>query len=424
MRKSFESLLDGELTAARSGTAGKASKKKGPVAQPDFNFKPAKTAISADTVKALTQKLTEVPAGFKVNSKIERQLHSKAEAAKTGQNIDWALGEALAYGSLVQDGNPVRISGQDCERGTFSHRHAVLYDAETRARYAPLEHIAPKQAHFAVYNSSLSECAVLGFEYGYSLEIPQGLTIWEAQFGDFGNGAQVIIDQFIVSGESKWQAASGLTLLLPHGQEGQGPEHSSARLERFLQSCAEDNIQVANVTTPAQIFHLLRRQVKRDFIKPLVIMSPKSLLRHKACVSRIEDFTQGTFQEILDDTTAPTQVKRVIMCSGKVYYDLEAYRQEHKITNVAILRVEQLYPLHGARLCELIKQYSGFEKLVWCQEEPRNMGAWSFISPLIEELCGQKAHYAGRKAAASPAVGYAARHKLDQAAVVAQAFTL
>jgi 2-oxoglutarate dehydrogenase E1 component len=327
----------------------------------------------------------------------------------------------VGLGTLMLEGTPVRLSGQDCERGTFSHRHAVWSDIETGQKFSPLKNLDPKQARFCVYNSLLSENAVLGFDYGYSLDYPEMLCLWEAQFGDFANGAQVVIDQFLVSGESKWQRNSGIVLLLPHGYEGQGPEHSSARLERFLQACAEDNIQVANCTTPAQFFHLLRRQMRRDFLKPLIVMSPKSLLRHPAAVSHLDDFTKGAFEEIIDDTTA--KADRVILCSGKVYYDLVDYRTKNNVANTAIVRVEQLYPLHTKRLAELAKKYAN-AKLVWCQEEPENMGAARWIAPQLEAAFGRKVACAGRPAAASPAVGLLAKHRTQLAAFLKDAFTL
>ncbi|MEC7608995.1 MAG: 2-oxoglutarate dehydrogenase E1 component, partial [Verrucomicrobiota bacterium] len=280
-------------------------------------------------------------------------MAAKLKAFESDSGIDWGMGEALAFGSLLMDGTPVRISGQDSKRGTFSHRHAVVYDTETRERYANLLDLSKDQAQFCVHNSLLSEAAVLGFDYGYSLDYPQMLCIWEAQFGDFVNGAQVIIDQFITSSESKWGRLSGLVMLLPHGYEGQGPEHSSARLERFLQSCAENNIQICNLTTPAQLFHVLRRQMKREFKKPLIIMSPKSLLRHKDCVSKVSDFTDSEFWTIIDDNKITKKnVKRVILCSGKIYYELKEYRETNKIKDAALIRIEQFYPLNK----ELLKK--------------------------------------------------------------------
>jgi 2-oxoglutarate dehydrogenase E1 component len=320
----------------------------------------------------------------------------------------------------------VRLSGQDSRRGTFSTRHAVIYDAKTGKPYIPLLHLAEKQARFCVYNSLLSEAAVLGFDYGYSLDYPNMLCLWEAQFGDFANGAQVIIDQFITPAESKWQRPSGIVLLLPHGYEGQGPEHSSARLERFLQACAEYNMQVCNVTTSAQYFHLLRRQMKRDFVKPLIIMTPKSLLRSEQASSRTEDFTSGGFSEILGspEVGPPEKMKRVILCSGKVYYDLLNHRETEKITNAAIVRVEQLYPLAEDKLREAIKQFPAKAKLIWCQEESQNMGAWTYMEPRLWALFRREITYAGRNASASPAVGSLVIHKREQAQLIADAFSV
>jgi 2-oxoglutarate dehydrogenase E1 component len=338
---------------------------------------------------------------------------------------------------LLLEGTPVRLSGQDSSRGTFSTRHAILYDAKTGAPYVPLMHLAEKQARICIYNSLLSEAAVLGFDYGYSLDYPNMLCLWEAQFGDFVNGAQTIIDQFIVSAESKWQRPSGIVLLLPHGYEGQGPEHSSGRLERFLQSCAEDNIQVCNLTTAAQYFHVLRRQMKRDFIKPLIIMTPKSLLRAEFASSPKEEFVTGRFEEILGAPKAgpASKTERIIFCSGKVYYDLLKYRDEHKsagrtdssggeIDNAAIIRIEQLYPLHETKLKAMVKTFPKTAKLVWCQEESQNMGAWTFMEPRLRGIFKREISYAGRNASASPAVGSLAIHKREQAALIADAFSL
>lgn len=428
LRKEFNDLLHDAFTNVQkeeerlAKEKNKKSEAKPP--QPAFSFKPTKTAVSATELKITAEGITRFPESFKINSKIKRQLDAKRKALENGEGIDWAFAETLAYGTLLREGSPVRLSGQDCERGTFSHRHAVFYDAETRERYVPLLNLSEGQAQFCVHNSSLSEVSVLGFDYGYSLDFPQMLCIWEAQFGDFANGAQVIIDQFITSSESKWNSISGLVMLLPHGYEGQGPEHSSARLERYLQSCAADNIQVCNLTTPAQLFHALRRQMKRNFRKPLIIMSPKSLLRHKECVSTVKDLTSGTFEEIIDDANAPKKVDRIVVCSGKVYYDLVNERREKDIKDTVILRAEQLYPLHGERLKELLAKHKGFKSLVWCQEEPQNMGAWSFIAPELEAISGMKPKYAGRKAAASPAVGALAIHKKEQAELLSSAFTI
>ena len=440
IKTEYSSALDENLGKAKAREAAKAEKRKAAAAaegaatavfkgsnaifQPAFKHTPVTTAVSPATLDRVVSALTTIPDDFKVHSKIKRFTEGRAEAHKNGGPYDWGMGEALAVGTLLLDGLPVRLSGQDCERGTFTHRHAVFNDTETGTKYTPLNHIADKQAKFCVYNSLLSEAAVLGFDYGYSLDYPDMLCIWEAQFGDFVNGAQVVIDQFITSAETKWQRNSSITLLLPHGYEGQGPEHSSARLERFLQSCAENNIQVANLTTPAQFFHALRRQMIRDFKKPLIVMSPKSLLRHPAAVSRLEDFTTGSFHEIIDDPTGTKQTDRVILCSGKVYYDLIDHREKNKITNATIIRVEQLYPLHRDRLSEIADAYSRDARLIWCQEEPQNMGAWTFIAPQLEEIFGRKATYAGRDAAASPAVGLLALHRQQLATLLHNAFTL
>jgi 2-oxoglutarate dehydrogenase E1 component len=443
IKAEYSAALEENLGKAKTREAAKAEKRKAAAAaasdttatdpfkgstavfQPAFHHTPVTTAVPAATLDLVVRALTTVPADFKVHAKIKRFIEARAEAHKNGGPYDWGMGEALAFGTLLLEGTPVRLSGQDCERGTFTHRHAVFNDTDTGAKYTPLNNIAPdKQARFCVYNSLLSEAAVLGFDYGYSLDYQDMLCIWEAQFGDFANGAQVVIDQFIAAGESKWQRTSGITLFLPHGYEGQGPEHSSARLERFLQLCAENNIQVANLTTPAQLFHILRRQMKRDFKKPLVIMSPKSLLRHPGAVSRLEDFTQGAFQEIIDDPMPATKAERVILCSGKVYYDLLDYREKNKVQDTAIIRLEQLYPLHRDRLAELADDYGRDARLIWCQEEPQNMGAWTYIAPHLEELFGRKAIYAGRDAAASPAVGLLAMHRIQLATFLKKAFTL
>ena len=440
IKTEYSGALDENLVKAKTREAAKAEKRKAAAAadtvatdpfkgstavfQPAYTHAPVGTAVSAATLDQVVQALTTVPADFKVLTKIRRFIDGRAEAHKNGGPYDWGMGEALAFGTLLLDGSPVRLSGQDCERGTFTHRHAVFTDVESGVKFTPLNQIAPQQAKFCVYNSLLSEAAVLGFDYGYSLDYPDMLCIWEAQFGDFANGAQVVLDQFITSGESKWQRSSGITLLLPHGYEGQGPEHSSARLERFLQSCAENNIQVANLTTPAQLFHVLRRQMKREFKKPLVIMSPKSLLRHPAAVSQLADFTTGGFQEIIDDPVESQKCDRLILCSGKVYYDLIDHREKNQVENTAIIRVEQLYPLHRDRLAQLADDYGRDARLIWCQEEPQNMGAWTYIAPSLEEIFGRKPIYAGRDAAASPAVGLLALHRQQLATFLRKAFTL
>ena len=438
IKAEYTAALEKNLEMAKAAETAKSAKRAAAIEQrkfvgstavfqPDYHFKPVATRVTGEVFDHVVRGLTTLPADFRVNPKIKRFLEARVQAHKEGGPIDWGFAESLAFGTLLIEGTPVRLSGQDCERGTFSHRHAVLHDMETDETYCPLKNLGEKQAQFCVYNSLLSEAAVLGFDYGYSLDYPSMLCIWEAQFGDFANGAQVVIDQFISSGESKWQRTSGIVLLLPHGYEGQGPEHSSARLERFLQLCAEDNIQVANITTPANFFHALRRQMKRDFQKPLVVMSPKSLLRHPAATSRIEDFTGGAFQEIIDDPGfGPREARpptRLILCSGKVYYDLIDYRGKHKHADTAIVRIEQLYPLHGKRLAEIAKKY-GDAKLVWAQEESENMGGWGWIAPQLEEIFGRKPLYAGRDASASPAVGSLALHKLELAAFLKQAFTI
>ncbi len=370
------------------------------------------------------------PPNFKLHPTIEKRfLAARKKALETGVGFDWAHAEALGWGTLLAEGHGVRLSGQDTRRGTFSQRHCVLYDNETRERYIPLQNIAPEQGRFCVYNSLLSEAAVLGFDYGYSLLVPNVLICWEAQFGDFANGAQVIIDQFIVSAESKWQQPSGITMLLPHGFEGQGPEHSSARLERFLQLCAGCNIQVANLTTPAQYFHILRRQLKRPFRKPLVLMTPKSLLRLPQAVSKLEDMgADTTFHEVMDDenlATDPSRVTRLIFCSGKVYYDLLAFRKDNDIKNAAIIRVEQLYPLHVHLIEKIAARYPRAQKKwVWCQEEPENMGAWMFIRHRLADLTNHIIRYAGRERSASPAAGSKAIHTHEQQMLVEAAFSV
>ncbi len=385
------------------------------------------TGFEIEELKKIGRKITSVPEGFKVHKTIKRFLDNRAKLIERGEGIDWATAESLAFGSLQMEGHRIRLSGQDCERGTFSQRHTVLYDQETEARYKPLDNLGDGAASYGVINSMLSEEAVLGFEYGYALADPTGLTIWEAQFGDFVNGAQVVIDQFISSGERKWLRMCGLVMLLPHGYEGQGPEHSSARLERFLQSCAEDNMQVANCTTPANYFHILRRQLKRDFRKPLVMMTPKSLLRHKSAVSSLEELgEQSTFHRLLWDDAEhnkgaaiklvkDNKIRRVVLCTGKVYYDLYEEREKRGINDVYLLRVEQLYPVPAKALVNDLSRFKGAE-MVWCQEEPKNMGAWSFIEPYLEwvlahiEAKHQRPRYAGRAASASTATGQMSRH--------------
>ena len=391
------------------------------------------TAVEFDQLVSVGRAISEAPKNFDLNRKITRQLLEKRKTIDTGENIDWATGEALAFGTLLAEGTPVRLSGQDSGRGTFSQRHSVLVDQTTEAKYIPLNHVASEQAHFEVIDSPLNEQGVLGFEYGYSSAEPNALVLWEAQFGDFANGAQVIIDQFICSGESKWLRMNGLVMLLPHGYEGQGPEHSSARLERYLQLSAEDNWQVINPTTPANYFHALRRQMRRSFRKPLVVMTPKSLLRHKECVSTLADFGPGSsFRRILAETDQladPAKVRRVVLCSGKVYFDLVAERRKRKIDDIAILRIEQLYPFPFSRLGVRLSHYPNAE-VVWCQEEPENMGAWHFIDRRIERALSsanvkaKRPVYIGRAEAASPATGSARTHLKEQADLVDRALTV
>jgi 2-oxoglutarate dehydrogenase E1 component len=391
------------------------------------------TEVPVDVLKEVGLAISQEPGSIKVNSKILRQLKAKRQMIETGEGIDWATGEALAFGTLCVEGTPVRLSGQDVGRGTFSQRHSVLIDQETEERYVPLNHIRDGQAIYEVHDSPLSEAAVLGFEYGITLAEPHMLTLWEAQFGDFANGAQVIIDQFICSGEAKWLRMSGLVLLLPHGYEGQGPEHSSARPERYLQLAAEDNWQVCNLTTPANYFHALRRQVRRNFRKPLIVMTPKSLLRHKLCVSRLEDFGPGTsFHRVLPETAdlvAGEAVRRVVLCSGKVYYDLVQEREARGLRDVAILRIEQLYPFPHGTLVKELQRYPNAD-VVWCQEEPYNMGYWFFVDRRIEECLKAGSHkagrpkYVGRSEAAAPATGILKRHNREQAQLIDEALTV
>lgn len=395
------------------------------------------SSVSVEVLKDIGRRITTLPTDFHAHKTILRLLERRREMIETGKGIDWAMAEHLAFASLLMEGTPIRLSGQDCERGTFSQRHAVLIDQETERRFAPLKHIAPNQARFEIVNSMLSEEAVLGFEYGYSLAEPNALTLWEAQFGDFANGAQVVFDQFLSSGERKWLRMSGLVCLLPHGYEGQGPEHSSARLERFLQLSAEDNWQVANCTTPANYFHILRRQMHRNFRKPLILMTPKSLLRHKRVVSSIESFAGTTrfYRLLWDDaqkgkseiTLRPdNEIRRVVLCSGKVYYDLLDARDAQGRDDVYLLRVEQLYPFPARALIQELGRFK-FAEIVWCQEEPKNMGAWTFMDANIEWVLThlgyihRRPRYAGRSASASTATGLLSQHIKEQAALVADA---
>jgi 2-oxoglutarate dehydrogenase E1 component len=431
--KDFQSYLEAEFEASKSYKPNKADWLEGVwsglgAATPKYAR--GETSASIDRLQQVGRALTRVPEGFALNPKIVRQLKAKEQMFATGEGFDWATGEALAFGTLLLDDVPVRLSGQDSGRGTFSQRHAVLYDQNTEARHIPLTSVGEGQAKFEVHDSLLSEAAVLGFEYGYTLAEPHALVLWEAQFGDFANGAQVIIDQFIASGESKWLRMSGLVMLLPHGYEGQGPEHSSARLERYLQMSAEDNWQVVNCTTPANYYHVLRRQVGRNFRKPLIVMTPKSLLRHKLAVSSLSDFGPGSsFHRVLPEAetlVAGNKVRRVVLCSGKVYYDLLADRQARGIDDVALLRLEQLYPFPADPLAVELAKYPNAE-IVWCQEEPANMGAWFFVDRRIEAVLTSLKHkaarplYAGRSELAATATGLLRRHNAEQAALIEQA---
>ena len=383
------------------------------------------TAVGRGELLEVARALTSVPAGFRLNPKVAKRLPPLIKAVEEGGFIDWPSAELLAFGSLLLEGFPVRLSGQDSARGTFSQRHSVWQDAETQEPYTPLNNIREGQARFCVYNSMLSEAAVLGFDYGYSLSEPEMLVVWEAQFGDFVNGAQVIIDQFISSSLAKWRRASGIVMLLPHGQEGQGPEHSDARLERFLAACAEENIQVANITAPAQYFHALRRQVKRDFRRPLVVMAPKSLLRHPSAVSPLEAFTGVHFKEFLADPANPEGARRLVLLSGKLYYDVAEMREREGVRDAAIVRVEQFYPFNDSLFDEVISAHASATEVVWAQEETRNRGGWGFMFPrLMERFQGRRIEYAGRPEGASPAPGSLSRHKLEQAEIARRALGL
>jgi len=435
----FRSHLDDEFEAAPNYKTNKADWLEGKweglsALEGEEEKRDDDTAVELGRLTEIGNSLARVPEEVSVNNKLIRQLKAKSIMMDTREGIDWAMAEALAYGSLLMEGHPVRLSGQDSGRGTFSHRHAVITDQENENRYFPLSQINPsKQAPFEVMDSPLSEFAVLGYEYGYSLAEPETLTIWEAQFGDFANTAQVIFDQFIASGESKWLRMSGLVMLLPHGMEGQGPEHSSARLERFLQLCAEDNLQVVNITSPANFFHALRRQVKRNFRKPLIVMSPKSLLRHKLNISRLNEMGPGTgFCRIIpeiDTLQEDSEIKRVILCSGKVYFDLLEARRQQNIKDVVIIRVEQLYPWPRGSITEQISKYSNAD-VVWSQEEPSNQGSWHFVSDRLNYILSnldQKTKrrrnviYVGRRASASPATGALKIHNKEQAFLIDQA---
>ncbi|MDK3073378.1 2-oxoglutarate dehydrogenase E1 component [Sedimentitalea sp. JM2-8] len=443
MKAAFQAHLNEEFEAGKNYKPNKADWLDGRWSHLDRNkeeYVRGETAIAPDTMAEIGTALTRVPDGFPMHRTVARLLDSKSEMFATGNGFDWATGEALAFGSLLTEGYPVRLAGQDATRGTFSQRHSGLIDQNTEERYYPLNHVRAGQSQYEVIDSMLSEYAVLGFEYGYSLAEPNALVLWEAQFGDFANGAQIMFDQFISSGESKWLRMSGLVCLLPHGYEGQGPEHSSARLERFLQMCGQDNWIVANCTTPANYFHILRRQIHRSFRKPLMLVTPKSLLRHKLAISAAEDFTTGSsFHRVLwddaekgnSDTSlvADKKIRRVVMCSGKVYFDLLEERDARGIDDIYLLRIEQFYPFPALSLVKELERFKGAE-MIWCQEEPKNQGAWTFIEPNIEWVLNRikakhkRPVYAGRATSASPATGLASQHKAQQAALVNEALTI
>jgi 2-oxoglutarate dehydrogenase E1 component len=430
--KHYTNMLEADFEAASGFKANKAEWFEGRwsgLGKPKEEItgrRAAMTGVEAKVLKAIGKTLTAVPPEFNIHKTLMRILDAKSETLKSSANIDWATAEALAFGSLLEDGYGVRLSGQDSGRGTFSQRHSVWTDQVNGNRYTPLKTVGTNASggSFEVLDSPLSEFGVLGFEYGYAIADPKTLVLWEGQFGDFVNGAQTIIDQFIASGEVKWLRANGLVMLLPHGYEGQGPEHSSARMERFLQLCAEDNMQVANATTPANYFHLLRRQLLRDFRKPLIIFTPKSLLRHKRAVSTLADMDAGTsFHRCLDDLAPcdPARIRRLVMCSGKVYYDLLEAREKSGRDDVYLLRVEQLYPFPADVVVEYAAMFPDLQDIVWAQEEPKNAGAWSFIAPLIEAALGKRPEYAGRAAAAATATGLLRRHNAEQAKLIAEA---
>ncbi|RJE81369.1 2-oxoglutarate dehydrogenase E1 component [Paracoccus sp. JM45] len=443
MKSAFQAHLNEEFEIGKNYKPNKADWLDGKwtgLSREGAEYVAGETGISPEVMTRVGAALTKVPEGMNLHKTVGRLLEAKKQMLETGEGFDWSTAEALAFGSLVTEGHGVRLAGQDSTRGTFSHRHSAFTDQKTEQRYYPLNNITEDQARYEVIDSMLSEYAVLGFEYGYSLAEPNSLVMWEAQFGDFANGAQIMFDQFISSGEKKWLRMSGLVMLLPHGFEGQGPEHSSARLERFLQGCAEDNWIVANCTTPANYFHILRRQIHRGFRKPLVLMTPKSLLRHPLAVSKAEEFQTGsTFHRVLWDDAqrglSPTKlveddkIKRVVVCSGKVYYDLLKQRDEAGVNDVYLLRLEQFYPFPAQAMIKELGRFKQAE-VVWCQEEPKNQGGWTFVEPYLEwvlERLGAKhsrARYAGRNAAASVATGLASRHKTEQAALVAEALNL
>lgn len=388
-------------------------------------WKKIDTGVSKDTLKIISEKISFVPEGFSIHPKLKNLVQERLSMVKEeSKSLDWGMAELLAYGTILWEGNPIRISGQDCRRGTFSHRHAIWMDQVQERAYVPLQHLKDGQGRFDVYNSPLSEYAVLGFEYGYSLGNPGTLVIWEAQFGDFANGAQVTIDQYIASAEQKWIQKAGITLFLPHGYEGQGPEHSSGRLERFLMLCGENNMRVVNPTTPAQLFHLLRLQVKDPIKKPLIVFTPKAILRHPECISKLDEFTKGSFQETIEFQNGIP--KKILFCSGKIFYDIVSEGKKRSSNEYAIIRLEQLYPFPKEKIEEILNKYAQVKEFIWVQEEPKNMGAWEFIHPQLEELLsnGQKLHYVGRKRSAAPAAGSYVIHKKQYAEIMDELFNM
>ncbi len=428
-RTRYVGMLRADLQRARAGYAPPATDAFAGGAwkdfEPGYSHAPVETAVAPKTLQRVGAALSTVPEGFHIHPKLQRFVAARREALSRGEGIDWAFAEGLAFGTLLLEGNHVRLSGEDSSRGTFSQRHAVWWDvtADKPRSYIPLNYVEAGQAHFSVYDSPLSEFSVLGFDYGYSLAQPNVLVLWEAQFGDFANGAQVIIDQFIAAGESKWRRASGLVMLLPHGYEGQGPEHSSAHLERYLQLCAEDNLQVCYPTTPAQYFHLLRRQMRSRYRKPLIVMTPKSLLRHKLAVSRVDDLTSGRFEAVLDDPARPAEAKTLLLCSGKVFYDLLQHRGADSHSGVAIVRLEQLYPLPEQQLREVFTRYAACQNVRWVQEEPKNRGAWTFARERLQPFAGtRQIEYVGRPERASPAAGSHKVHEAELEALIQGAF--
>lgn len=423
----FKKNLQQALSETKAKIERGASKKKEedflPGTKEENPFQFVDTAVSLQVLEEVGHKICTVPSDFTIHPKLENLLKERLNMIKRGQGakpLDWGMAESLAYASLLWEGKNIRLTGQDTCRGTFSHRHGLWVNQTDEKNYIPLQHLKNGQGRFDLINSPLSEYAALGFEYGYSLVAPNSLIIWEAQFGDFSNGAQIIIDQFISTGEQKWEQRSALTLFLPHGYEGQGPEHSSARIERFLTLAGNNNMYVVNSSTPAQLFHLLRRQVMRTFQKPLILFTPKGLLRHPDCVSSLTDLAQGSFQEILDDPLMPKKAKRIAFCSGRIYYDLIAMRAKTKTDDLAFIRIEQLYPLHVEKIKALLKHYMDAAEFFWVQEEPQNMGAWNFISPLLSELlpAQSKLIYVGRSRSASTATGSYALHKKEHAAIM------